>query len=66
MPGGKPIWHGNLEDQDLDNLFGFIEAHVVCPSTISRPFLPYRDNRTKTLLFPTGNFVGGVCIIAKS
>lgn len=22
MPGGKPVWHGNLEGQDLDNLFG--------------------------------------------
>jgi hypothetical protein len=58
MPGGKPVWHGHLEGQDLDNLYGFIEAHVVCPSTISRPFLPYRDEKTKTLVFPTGNFVG--------
>jgi len=58
MPGGKPVWHGNLEDQDLSNLFGFIEAYVVCPPTISRPFLPYRDPKTKTLIFPTGKFVG--------
>lgn len=58
MPGGKPVWHGNLEGQDLDNLFGFIEAYVVCPRNITRPFLPYRDDKNKTLLFPTGNFVG--------
>ncbi|KAK2995386.1 hypothetical protein RJ640_029018 [Escallonia rubra] len=58
MPGGRPVWHGHLEGQNLDNLFGFIEAHVVCPSTISRPFLPYRDDNTNTLIFPTGNFVG--------
>ncbi|KAK3027204.1 hypothetical protein RJ639_040375 [Escallonia herrerae] len=58
MPGGRPVWHGHLEGQNLDNLFGFIEAHVVCPSTISRPFLSYRDDKTNTLVFPTGNFVG--------
>lgn len=40
MPGGKPVWHGNLEGLELDNMFGFIEAYVVCPTTITRPFLP--------------------------
>lgn len=29
----------------------------MCPRTITRPFLPYRDHN-KTLLFPTGKFVG--------
>lgn len=58
MPGGNPVWHGNLEGQDLDNLYGFIEAYVVCPPNIKRPFLPYRDDKNKTLLFPTGKFVG--------
>eukprot|EP00253_Pinus_taeda_P008177 PITA_08177 len=57
MPGGVPIWHGDLEGQELSNLYGFIEAYVVCPSTITRPFLPYRDHHN-TLLFPTGKFVG--------
>ena len=57
MPGGVPVWHGNLEGQELSNLYGFIEAYVVCPRTIHRPFLPYRDHN-KTLLFPTGKFVG--------
>lgn len=57
MPGGKPVWHGNLEGLELDNMCGFIEAYVVCPSTITRPFLPYK-NRKKTLLFPIGQFVG--------
>jgi len=58
MPGGKPVWHGNLEGQDLDSLYGFIEAYVECPRNITRPFLPYRDENKKTLIFPTGNFVG--------
>ncbi|XP_059067855.1 DNA polymerase-like [Cryptomeria japonica] len=57
MPGGTPVWHANLEGQELSNLYGFIEAYVVCPSTIKRPFLPYRDHND-TLLFPTGKFVG--------
>lgn len=58
MPGGEPVWHGNLEGQDLENLYGFIEAYVECPHNITRPFLPYRDENKKTLIFPTGNFVG--------
>ncbi|CAB4280624.1 unnamed protein product [Prunus armeniaca] len=29
MPGGVPVWHGNLEGKDLDSMFGFIEAYVV-------------------------------------
>nr|QHR86556.1 putative DNA polymerase [Picea sitchensis] len=56
MPGGKPVWHGDLQSQELSNLYGFIEAYVVCPSTITRPFLPYKANNT--LLFATGKFVG--------
>ena len=58
MPGGKPVWRGNLEGQDLDNMYGFIEAYVDCPKSITRPFLPYRDMSTKTIVFPTGGFVG--------
>lgn len=57
MPGGVPVWHRNLEGLDLDSMFGFIEAYVVCPKTIKRPFLPYRD-KNNTLIFPTGEFVG--------
>lgn len=36
---------------------GRVEAYVDCPSDINRPFLPYR-NKNKTLVFPTGQFVG--------
>lgn len=43
MPSGSPVWHNNLEDEDLDNLFGFIEAYVVCPDSIEHPFLPHKD-----------------------
>lgn len=28
IPGGKPVWHGKWEGQDLDNLYGFIDAYV--------------------------------------
>lgn len=57
MPCGIPVWQNNLESVGLDSLFGFIEAYVVCPTNISRPFLPYRDKKG-TLLFPTGKFIG--------
>lgn len=57
MPCGKPKWYSNLEDQDLDSMLGFIEAYVVCPKTIKKPFLPYR-NKEGTLIFPTGEFIG--------
>lgn len=40
MPGRKPKWKNNLSNEDLDNLFGFIEAYIECPKTIKRPFLP--------------------------
>nr|UYK51798.1 hypothetical protein [Paphiopedilum micranthum] len=55
MPGGVPVWHRNLDGKDLDSIFGFIQ--VVCPNTIKKPFLPYRD-KNNTLIFPTGEFVG--------
>lgn len=58
MPGGEPVWQDHLEGQDLDNLHGFIEAYIVCPPNLKRPFLPYRDAKSKTLIFPTGAFVG--------
>ncbi|XP_022975380.1 uncharacterized protein LOC111474649 [Cucurbita maxima] len=57
MPGGEPVWHSNLQNKDLDSMFGFIEAYVICPKTIKKPFLPYRD-KNDTLLFPSGEFVG--------
>ncbi|XP_075515543.1 DNA polymerase-like [Primulina tabacum] len=57
MPCGIPVWHNKLESVGLDSLFGFIEAYVVCPTTISKPFLPYKD-KNGTLLFPTGKFIG--------
>ncbi|CAN4091511.1 unnamed protein product [Withania somnifera] len=42
MPTGKPVWHGDLRERDIDSLFGFIRAYVVCPRTkkMKRPFLP--------------------------
>ena len=57
MPSGPPVWHKKLAGLDLENLYGFIEAYVVCPPSIERPFLPYKD-AYGTLIFPTGKFTG--------
>lgn len=57
MPIGKPIWSPDLHSTNIDDLFGFIEAYVVCPEHINNPVLPYRDEKG-TLLFPTGKFMG--------
>lgn len=58
MPGGEPKWSSDLESMELDNIYGFIKAYVECPKTIKRPFLPYRDEKDGTLIFPTGEFIG--------
>lgn len=58
MPIGKPKWVGDLRYYDLDNLFGFVEAYIVCPEGIKRPLLPYRCTERGVLLFPTGTFFG--------
>ena len=47
----------NLAEKDLDELFGFIEAFVICPNDMHKPFLPYK-NRDGILIFPIGKFVG--------
>lgn len=36
----KAVLKRDLEGEDLDNLFGFIEAYVRVPSSITGPFLP--------------------------
>ncbi|XP_074362916.1 DNA polymerase-like [Apium graveolens] len=58
MPAGKPVWNIDLKNKDLGTLYGFIEAYVECPDSLNKPFLPYRDLETGSLLFPTGHFVG--------
>mgnify|MGYP003361840480 CR=1 FL=1 len=56
MPGGVPVWRKNLEEVDLDSLFGVCEAYDVCPTKIDRPFLPYKQK--KILVYPTGKWIG--------
>nr|QXT50775.1 hypothetical protein [Stipa capillata] len=56
MPGGQPVWHGNLRDKNLDDMFGFIEALIHAPKDMKRPFLPKKDKNI--LHFKTGWFVG--------
>jgi len=57
MPIGKGKWATNLYDKNLDELFGFIDAAVVCPYNINKPFLPYKA-KDGTLIFGTGKFRG--------
>lgn len=58
LPIGNGTWHGNLSEHKLEDLFGFIEAFVSCPPSIRNPLLPYRDQDSDVLLFPTGQFRG--------
>lgn len=56
MPSGKPDWIPCCKGLALENLFGFIEADIICPKTIERPFLPMRHKGK--LYFPTGKWRG--------
>ena len=58
MPIGKAKWNGDLHGKKMEDLFGFIEAYVVCPERIKKPVLPYRHPKSGVLLFLTGNFIG--------
>lgn len=44
MPGGTPRWVGNIPKSglELENLFGFIHAVIICPDHLDKPFLPYK------------------------
>lgn len=64
MPGGKPVWHGHLEGQDIDNLYGFYEAHIVCPKTKKNLYYPIGMKRVKRESSQPEN--SWVCIIAKN
>lgn len=57
MPSGEAVWKNNLLKEDLDTLYGFVEAFVVCPTTMDHPFLPYKDRKGRCI-FPTGSFIG--------
>jgi hypothetical protein len=57
MPIGKPRWHGNLSNQSLDEIYGFVEAYVVCPLSMRSPYLPYRE-KDGSLTHPVGEFFG--------
>jgi len=57
MPIGKPTWHGNLSNQSLDEIYGFVEAYVVCPLGMRSPYLPYRE-KDGSLTHPVGEFFG--------
>lgn len=58
MPGGKAIWHDNLCNKKLDDMFGFIKALVHIPKHVKRPFLPFRDVDENALKFGVGYVYG--------
>lgn len=59
MPIGKPWWEFDLKKRNLDELFGFVYAFVVCPDSMNKPFLTYRDpSKPDSLIHPTGQFFG--------
>ncbi|KAF6142668.1 hypothetical protein GIB67_015154 [Kingdonia uniflora] len=42
---------------DLSEIFGIVQAYIITPKNIDKPFFPRRD-KNGTLLFPKGKFVG--------
>lgn len=58
MPVGTPKPYD--VSKGLENLFGFAEAEVACPSNLNIPVLPVKAviNGTEKLVFPTGTFKG--------
>ncbi|KAF6147471.1 hypothetical protein GIB67_021297 [Kingdonia uniflora] len=57
MSCGTPVWNGNIRGIDLSEIFGIVQAYIITPKNIDKPFLPIRD-KNGTLLFPKGKFVG--------
>ncbi len=57
MPAGEPEWYDDLRNSDLAEIYGFVTGRVVCPPTLSKPFLPKREE-DGSLIFSTGTWVG--------
>nr|CAQ52962.1 unnamed protein product [Lolium perenne] len=56
-PGGRPVWHSDLTEHKLEDIFGFVQALVKCDG-INKPFLPSKHPVEDTLIFPEGTFFG--------
>jgi hypothetical protein len=66
FPGGKPVWHSDLSDRKLSDLFGFVEALVLspqaCPDMLlegtSRGFTKAGRAGTPGIWLPTSESAG--------
>jgi len=47
-----------LQGRKLEESYGFLESYIECPSSMNKPFLPYRSEKSGLLIFPTGRFIG--------
>lgn len=57
FPGGRPVWHRDLSQRKLNEIFGFVEA-LVYSKNINKPFLPSKHPKEGTLIFPDGSCFG--------
>ncbi|KAF6175175.1 hypothetical protein GIB67_022856 [Kingdonia uniflora] len=51
MPCGTPVWNGNIQGIDLSEIFGIVQAYIITPKNIDKPFLSIRNkNVLNTIL----------------
>lgn len=55
MPGLKGASY--LHKSNIDYLFGFLEAYVICPSSLNKPVLP---RRKRSASISNGSILRGV------
>jgi hypothetical protein len=56
MPTGVPTYFEG-DSRNIKNLNGFVYAHIICPTHLSTPILPYRQNKNgrSMTIFPVGS-----------
>jgi len=59
MPFEIEKYYSNLNNINIDNLFGFFEVEITCPDNIKYPIIPYRDKfNSKGVIYPKGQWKG--------